>query len=352
MEKILSVIVPVYKVEEYLGFCLDSLLNQTFKDMEIILVDDGSPDRCPGICDEYAKRDSRITVIHKKNEGVVNARKSGAAIAKGRYITFVDSDDWIEPDMYEVMAGLARERGADIIITDYYRNYHEEETWCKMTEEAGFYQGEELEKLRSRMIYSGRFYFPGIFPIVWNKWYKREILLPNLMAIDGRLTIGEDMACTYPCMLDASSVEIYKEKCFYHYRWRPGSMMDTWGLETFEVFSTLYAYLEKCFEEKNRRDIAEQVEYHRLYIILLLAERAVGYDSGKSLTEGIRELRRCYEKKEVFDRCTDVEIEKMKIPFFYKRTYYAFIKKRILSVLGWQQVIRVRNHILWLKSRR
>ena len=99
----LSIIVPVYKVEQYLHKCIDSILSQTFTDFELILIDDGSPDRCGKICDEYAAKDDRIIVIHQKNQGVSAARNAGLDIARGEYIGFVDSDDWIEPIMYESM---------------------------------------------------------------------------------------------------------------------------------------------------------------------------------------------------------------------------------------------------------
>ena len=100
---LISVIVPVYKVEQYLDRCLQSIVNQTYKNLEIILVDDGSPDNCPQICDEWAKRDKRIKVIHTQNRGVSTARNIGIDVANGQYIGFVDSDDWIEEDMYEFL---------------------------------------------------------------------------------------------------------------------------------------------------------------------------------------------------------------------------------------------------------
>ena len=103
MDVLVSVVVPVYKVEKYINKCIDSIINQTYKNLEIILVDDGSPDRCPQICDEYAKKDNRIKVIHKKNSGLGAARNTGIDAAKGEYIGFVDSDDWIMPNMYEEM---------------------------------------------------------------------------------------------------------------------------------------------------------------------------------------------------------------------------------------------------------
>ena len=110
----ISIIVPVYKVEMYIHKCIDSVLAQTFTDFELILVDDGSPDNCGRICDEYAKKDSRIVVIHKENGGQSSARNVGLDIAKGDYVGFVDSDDWIEPDMYEILYNVCTEHDCDI----------------------------------------------------------------------------------------------------------------------------------------------------------------------------------------------------------------------------------------------
>lgn len=112
----LSIIVPVYKVEKYLPKCIDSILAQTFRDFELILIDDGSPDNCGAICDEYAARDSRIKVIHQKNTGVSAARNAGLDIASGTYLGFVDSDDWIEPEMYATMIATAKEKQVDVVV--------------------------------------------------------------------------------------------------------------------------------------------------------------------------------------------------------------------------------------------
>lgn len=112
----LSIIVPVYKVEKYLPKCIDSILAQTFRDFELILIDDGSPDRCGAICDEYAAKDSRIKVIHQQNAGVSAARNAGLDIATGTYLGFVDSDDWIEPEMYETMITTAKEKQVDVVV--------------------------------------------------------------------------------------------------------------------------------------------------------------------------------------------------------------------------------------------
>jgi len=122
-EKKISVIVPVYKVELYLRQCIESILAQTYNNLEIILVDDGSPDNCGAICDEYAKKDGRVTVIHKKNEGVSAARNTGIDAATGGLLSFVDSDDWIDSDMFEALHGNMAAHDADISCCGYYTSY-------------------------------------------------------------------------------------------------------------------------------------------------------------------------------------------------------------------------------------
>ena len=117
----ISIIVPVYKSERYLHECIDSILSQTFQDFELILVDDGSPDNCPAICDEYAAKDPRVIVIHKGNGGVSSARNAGLDIAKGEYITFVDSDDWLHPDFLHHGISLCRQQDMDIYCSGFAR---------------------------------------------------------------------------------------------------------------------------------------------------------------------------------------------------------------------------------------
>lgn len=121
MEPKISVIVPVYNVEQVLSKCVDSILNQTYKNLEVILVDDGSPDNCPLLCDEYTKRDSRIVVIHKMNGGLSSARNSGIEAATGDFITFVDSDDWIAIDRFEYEIALLDKYNADVTQIDYLK---------------------------------------------------------------------------------------------------------------------------------------------------------------------------------------------------------------------------------------
>lgn len=124
MEELISVIVPVYNVEKYIDKCINSIINQTYKNLEIILVDDGSPDNCGNICDEYSKKDNRIIVIHKENGGVSSARNIGIKNAKGKWITFVDSDDWIENDYVEKLSKIGIQNKAEVVLCGYNRIYN------------------------------------------------------------------------------------------------------------------------------------------------------------------------------------------------------------------------------------
>ncbi len=120
---LISVIVPVYKVEKYLNRCVDSILNQTHKNLEVILVDDGSPDNCPSMCDEYAKVDKRVRVVHKANAGVSSARNTGLDVAKGDFVAFVDSDDWIEPTMYKELLSKQQQENYDMVFCKFVHAY-------------------------------------------------------------------------------------------------------------------------------------------------------------------------------------------------------------------------------------
>ena len=123
MGPLISIIVPVYRVEAYLGKCIDSILAQTLRDLELILVDDGSPDRCGALCDDYAAKDSRIRVLHTTNQGVAMARNAGLELATGRFIGFVDSDDWIEPDMYDVLWCQIEHDASDIAVCSMWYGF-------------------------------------------------------------------------------------------------------------------------------------------------------------------------------------------------------------------------------------
>lgn len=252
---LISVIVPIYNIEQYVGFCIESIIKQTYTNLEIILVDDGSTDRCPALCDLYASKDSRIKVIHKANGGLVSARKAGVSIAKGEYIAHVDGDDWIEPTYYEKLVDAAVKSDADIVCAGYCRDFFEESVRCNDSFPSGLYQGDDLEILHRKMICFDEPYKVGITTYVWNKLFKANIAKNTQLSVDEIITIGEDAAVTYPALLIANKVYV-SDVCLYHYRQREGSMLKLQdNQETTRIkLKALYTYLNSKMSTISDKD--------------------------------------------------------------------------------------------------
>lgn len=217
-----SVIVPIYSVEAYLPKCIDSVIEQTYTDFELILVDDGSPDGCGRICDEYAEKDSRIRVIHKENGGLISARKAGAQAAKGDYVCCLDGDDWIAPNYLELIANEISSTDSEIVCVGMVLSYSDRETEHPIRFEPGAYDRVDIEeKIFPQLIQNSQ---AGYFaPSLAAKAIKRELYLPMQLAVDPRIKIGEDGACTIPCVYRAQSISVLPE-CLYYYRQNEVSM--------------------------------------------------------------------------------------------------------------------------------
>ena len=203
--KLVSVIVPIYNVEDYLRHCLDSIISQTYQNLEIILVDDGSKDNSGKICDEYAERDKRIKIIHKKNGGLSDARNAGLDIAKGAFITLIDSDDWVDSDYVEQQVEGIEENDADMAITSHKVHY-KKRVIDYATKEHKTYKPEEVLE---RILYS-----KGVDLSAWAKLYRAE-LFDNIRYPKGRLY--EDAATTYK-LIDRSKKIVINSISTYNYR--------------------------------------------------------------------------------------------------------------------------------------
>lgn len=232
-----SIITPVYRVEKYLPKCIDSILAQTFQDYELIIVDDGSPDSCGKIADDYAQKDARIRVIHKANGGAPSARNAGIKIAKGDYFLFPDSDDWIEPAYLHNMVMLAERSRAEVVISGYTMEYYEQgrsQTYEIVVEEKQFTTQEQVRK-------NLHHYFNNMMMAVpWNKLYKanyireHNILFPDLK--------WDDLHFNMDIIMDIQSVAISSSSGYHFFRSRQGS-------ETTSVFDgMLYSKRKEQFE--------------------------------------------------------------------------------------------------------
>lgn len=215
LEPLISIIVPVYNVEQYLKRCIDSLIYQTYQNIEILLIDDGSPDCCGEICDEYARMDNRIVVVHKPNGGLSDARNKGLDIAKGEYVMFVDSDDWIELNTCQELVRIAVEEDADLIsfgVKNVYDNGVVEE--CPVSLKGA----QSTKECIKALIYKIKEY--GVFNFACNKIFHKSLLC-NFNFTTGRL--AEDQGTTYKLFHIAKNPYIC-DKFYYNYYQRVGSI--------------------------------------------------------------------------------------------------------------------------------
>lgn len=208
----ISVIVPVYKVEPYLRQCVDSILEQTFQDFELILVDDGSPDGCPAICDTYAAKDPRVRVIHKENGGLSSARNAGLDTAQGEYIAFVDSDDWIHPQMLNTMLNSIQSSSADMAICGVESVFEKDRTVHHPLSDAVLSQNDMVHMLATQAWY---------YIVACNKLYKKQ-LFKKLRYPEG--FIHEDAAVIHR-IIGLCNCVVTVEQPFYNYRQTENSIM-------------------------------------------------------------------------------------------------------------------------------
>lgn len=216
-----SIVVPIYGVEAYLHQCIESVLEQTCKSFELILVDDGSKDNCPKICDEYAIKDNRIKVIHKENGGLVSARQAGVSIACGEYIVCIDGDDWIGKNYLSDFEYVINSSNPDVIVCGHINACSGHETIKKPRYRIGFYDRDQMESLIFPCLVEAEdgHYFP---PSLWAKAFKKNIYQQQQL-VDCKINIGEDVACTIPTIYHSQSLYI-SDKYEYYYRINPSSI--------------------------------------------------------------------------------------------------------------------------------
>ncbi len=337
MSRIISIIIPIYKIEQYLEQCIESVVNQTYRNLEIILVDDGSPDSCPAICDKWAEKDSRIKVIHKKNGGLIAARKSGLETATGDYACFVDGDDWLEPTMYERVANAAEASHPDCVITQFYYSYPDREEKSEYNLNKSHYSRAELEKeVFPTMLFKDRFYQFGIYPCCWTKVFKKEILEKHIYDVDDRISLGEDIAFTYPCLMECQSVAFIDE-ALYHYRQNPESMTASYDPRLPEIYLLPYLALLKKSRELSV-DLSGQLPYYLLYLTNFVIRNEASEKNPKSKNETNTVLEAVMHS--VYLQESIKGVNKKLIPLHTKVLLYALKHKSTLVYYAYYRMIK------------
>ena len=272
----ISVIIPVYNVEKYLKRCIDSVLEQTFSDLEIILVDDGSPDGSPEICDAYAQKDVRIKVIHKKNGGLASARNAGMHIATGKYIFFLDSDDWLEKDGMEILFETAEKYHVDFVRYRAIRT-----GWPGLPENApcmveevrempgGFYDKERMIKeVYHRLLVTPQLTMGAVVG-AWGSLYNREFLEKNNLYFYEEVKFSEDLVFSARVVRAANSFYYIDMPCVYHYFYNKDSISKSFRKGRWDSCKSLIASCEKDFGHTEDYDYRGQLHCLRWFCIFL-----------------------------------------------------------------------------------
>mgnify|MGYP002574599501 FL=1 len=281
MEKdLISVIVPVYKVEKYLEKCIESIIKQTYTNLQIILVDDGSPDNCGKICDEYAKKDLRIEVIHKANGGLSDARNVGISKAKGRYIGFVDSDDYIKEDMYEILLNLIKKYDADVSICNLYDVIDGNE--CIRNKENGIREYSRLDILKEVLLDK------NIQSYAWNKLYEKELFDEIKYPIGKKY---EDIGTTFYLFEKCNKIVVTSEPEYYYLK-RADSLVnnvtESTILDYTEIIIQRYLYI--------KQNIKELRKYNNYYLAKTLITAHNDIENLENISEGMQQrYKKLYE---------------------------------------------------------
>lgn len=319
MDRLISVIVPIYNVEQYLRQCLDSIVSQTYSNLEIILVDDGSPDGCPKICDDYASKDNRIKVVHKENGGLSSARNAGLDVATGDYIAFVDSDDYLDVTIYQSLMEIINDYGVDVAVCDCFEMEGEKtKTYSKKTQKVSINETPNI--IFMHLLEP----FPVLRFEVWNKLFKKSVIG------DVRFKLGqiyEDLYFDRNIFLKSQKVA-HIDKPLYYYRCnRPGSTNSYFKDNRFIYFEEMEHYFT-LFD--NWKDI----NLTKIYAVNVLETSLLFYKSAIKLNATTKQKQKLVDqfKSYLFRFSSILDSIPLKYKIFLHSPYLYYVVSKIYSL--------------------
>lgn len=280
-ERLVSIIMPIYNAEIYLNISINSVLKQTYNNIELILIDDGSTDNSLKICEKYASRDNRVKLFSQENKGVVATRKKGICEATGDFVAWVDADDWIEADYIEQLMTLQNESKAQIVAVAHYHDIGNNSVKVKNGIKNGVY---DVDGLIDTMLYNGKFYEYGIGPHLYTKLFDTEIIKEAQRDIPENIFAGDDAAITYTSILKCCKIHI-SDIAGYHYVQNPGSITKVEYSNEYSRVQELIEYLESTFKKNkvwNRTQ--RQLQIYKNYLLILRQVEVFDKDGTNILT--------------------------------------------------------------------
>ena len=336
----LAVIVPVYNMEKYLEKCIDSIRNQDIDNFEIILVDDGSTDSSGEMCDKFACEDDRITVYHKPNGGLMSTWKYGLTHTAADYVGFVDSDDWIDNNMYSTMLKEMESCGADIVSGGFIQEYEDGRkiAYSEAHLQGGIYNKQRITDEIYPILLSGRDYHTRGFSVNrWNKLFKRETLLQALPYCDDEISIGDDMVATFSAIHFSETICILDDFYPYHYRIQPSSIMHSFSDSNYDKINILRQGMLRANEDYDY-DFSLQINTDYIKLVLMQMERNIVFGE-TNIFELAGHLKEKYKSEDFSDAYNASEVKKLPLKyrgylFLLKfHLYYLMILVRRLKAL-------------------
>lgn len=291
-KKLLSVVITAYNQEKYIDKCIKTVVNQTYKNLDIVIIDDGSSDGTGLICDKWVEKDKRIKLIHKANGGAVSARKCGIKAAKGEYITCIDGDDWLELDHYcKVMSSIDDSDIYAFSLTCVYDN--DEREVISNYVYSGVYTDDNLDRLKHISLYPGIQGQFGLLPSMCAKVFRTELIRDNMTVVDDRIRMGDDGACTYPSICDASKIVVNNEIKGYLYRRNiRGTLSTSYSFTEFDRIESLYHVLYNAFMKKKAMYMIEQMAYYFAFLFRIEMVNEMANPSINNILSKIKHIRK------------------------------------------------------------
>lgn len=347
MKKYLSIVVPVYNVEKYLDKCINSILSQDYKDFELILVDDGSTDKSGKMCDEWAEKDSRIVIYHKDNGGLMSAWKYGVNRANGKYVGFVDSDDWIENDMFSVLLNEALKNDSDVVTCGFLKDFGNGIIYKeKQLISGGNYNEIEIKSMIFPILISSGTYPPrAISPNRWTKLFRRELLIKSLPYCNEDVSIGEDLVITFSTLQKVKKLTVISNFFPYHYVQHSSSMINAYSDKKYEKLKILN-YTLNTINDESSYDFSNQICNDYINLLMQQIESEILFSGKKRMDIIVSMMKEFHEDvfQNAVKNCDSRKLSKK------QKLYLILVKYKMYSLFIFIRKSVQNKNVLWRKN--